>query len=356
MKTIYLKLTLALFAGLFITSCDSDDPVIDTPDTNLAAMLQNEATNVITATYQTLDNKANTLSTQVAAFAAQPDATTLAAARQAWSETRMPWEQSEGFLFGPVDTQGLDPAMDTWPVDINAMNAILESDVEITPEVLSTNLEARGFHLIEYLLWGVNGTKTADQFSARELEYLQAAAQDLNNNTTTLYDGWKSTGGNYQANFINAGNTGSIYTSEKTAMMELIEGMITIADEVGNGKIADPLNEGGDAMPNLEESRFSHNSKADFVNNIKSIQNVYLGNFMSHEGLGISDVIVANNASLDTEIKAAITDAINAIEAIPGTFTSAITNNRAEVIEAKTKVNYLHTLIENQLKPYVQAM
>ena len=39
----------------------------------------------------------------------------------------MPWEQSEAFLFGPVDILGLDPNMDSWPLDQVAIVNILNS-------------------------------------------------------------------------------------------------------------------------------------------------------------------------------------------------------------------------------------
>ena len=38
----------------------------------------------------------------------------------AWITAREPWEESEAFLFGPVDELGLDPNMDSWPLDQNA--------------------------------------------------------------------------------------------------------------------------------------------------------------------------------------------------------------------------------------------
>ena len=107
-----------------------------------------------------------------------------------------------------------------------------------------------------------------------------------------LHDAWKSTGGNYQRNFTLAGESGSIYTSQKTALVELVDGIIGIADEVGTGKIASPLTgNGGGAAPELEESRFSNNSKLDFEHNIESVQNIYMGDFNGHAGKGLTDIV-----------------------------------------------------------------
>jgi hypothetical protein len=35
------------------------------------------------------------------------------------------WEQSEAFLYGPAAAHNIDPHIDSWPLDFNAMNALL---------------------------------------------------------------------------------------------------------------------------------------------------------------------------------------------------------------------------------------
>lgn len=354
---------LALIIG-FVSSCKSDDEGTSVgEDAALAeSVITNNTNNVIVTTYNELNSKSAALVTAVTALQSNTTDANLTAAKEAWQATRAPWESSEGFLYGPVDTGGIDPAMDTWPVDVEAMDNILNSDVSITPELLAQNDEARGFHLIEYLLWGINGNATASDLSARELEYLVAAAQDLNNNTGLLYVGWETgnsltNGVAYKTYFLTAGEDGNEkYTSKKNAVLEFVNGMITIAEEVGTGKIADPLNEGGEAQPQKEESRFSHNSKVDFANNIRSIQNIYLGTYGSVDGRGVSDIVAEDNTALDTQTKTLITESIAAIEAIPGTFTDAIVNNRDAVITAQNKVVELQNHLDANVKTYISGL
>ena len=83
-----------------------------------SAMIANEATSVITQTYQNLNTQAAALLTAVQALN-DGDATEaeLDAAQAAWRNARVPWESSEGFLFGPVDALGVDPAIDSWPLN-----------------------------------------------------------------------------------------------------------------------------------------------------------------------------------------------------------------------------------------------
>lgn len=351
MKRKIISLGLLAIAPFAFVNCSSnDDSVVADPNAGLyTEVLTDLSLDVITETYEELNSKALALKTAVNALTIG-DETALTAVKDAWKATRSPWEQSEGFLYGPVDTGGIDPAMDTWPVDVTAMNTILLSSAPITTATLEQNAEARGFHLIEYLVWGINGNKAASALTLREIEYLKAAAQDLQNNTQLLYDGWKVSGGNFSRHFIFAGTASSVnYTSQKDALEEIIDGMITIADEVATGKIQVPLDEG----VATEESRFSNNSKKDFADNMRSIKNIYLGDFNGNDKKGLTDIVSVSNPTLDAAVKTKINEAIAAIENIPGTFTQALTNNTAAVVAARNKVTELQIILQSQLKPYI---
>ena len=352
-------LFLSLITLINITSCSDNEGTtaeVDPNATLYTQVLTSVSTTVITETYNSLYTNAGILESAVVNLTIG-DETALQAVKEAWQNTRAPWEKSEGFLYGPVDTDGIDPAIDSWPVDVNAINNILNSGNDITSTLLESNNEARGFHTIEYFVWGLEGNKAAADLTAREIEYLTAATQNLKAQTQDLYFGWLASEGNFAANFINAGKSGSIYTSQKGALAEIVEGLAIIADEVANGKIEEPLNgNAGSAKPEAEESRFSNNSKLDFANNIRSIQNIYLGDYNGTNGSGITDVVITSNTSLDAEIKLAISEAITAIEAIPGTFTVAIENNRTAVENAQSKVAALLVVLESSLVPHISNL
>ena len=349
-----IKLTSLVFiAALFgFSSCKDDNPTdINTYD--FQPILGHLSQNVITETYIDLHTKSELLVDAVTTL--QGDATTsnLAAARQAWRNTRKPWEQSEGFLFGPVSTNGIDPSIDSWPVNVVDLEAVLSSGAVLTKAYID-GLEGtlKGFHTIEFLLWGENGDKTIDAFTPREFEYLIATSQSLESDTYNLQYSWNSTGENFQNEIAMAGESGSMYISQKSAMQEIINGMIAIADEVANGKIYDPLSQ---LDITLEESRFSANSKEDFKDNIRSIQNLYEGKYLM-DGSGISDFILSKDADLDAHIKAEIQASIDLIDAIPGTFTQAIFDNPAAIEAAQESVRHLQEELESEVKPLIDAI
>jgi predicted lipoprotein len=343
---------IALYLAIFgLISC-KDDVIVE--KTDYSAVLENISTNVIVETYKDFDNAANELLLATQTLSTTRNSTNFELCKQKWRNARIYWEQSEGFLFGPVDIEGIDPKVDSWPLDTLNLNAVLRSSDAITLNYVE-NLQntQRGFHTIEYLLFGISANKLVGDLTQREIDYLLACSQSLSNATNQLLNGWKSTGDNYVSNFINAGKSGSVYPSQKSALEELVQGIVTIANEVGNGKINDPF---VSEDITLEESRFSNNSKADFADNIRSVKNIYLGDYGTTIGKGITDIIASKNIDLDNRVKDKITLAIAAIEAIPGTFTLAITNHKPEVANAQQKVRELQTILESEVLPVISNL
>lgn len=311
-------------------------------------VVHNLTNNVVVPTYEGLYKSAKYLQEQIYQIVTG-DQSALENGRDAWVASRRYWEQSEAFLFGPVDYEEIDPALDSWPADVQAINEILNSEATITGELIAQNAEARGFHLIEYLLWGADGTKTAAHFSTREIEYLKAAVNDFVANSQRLYESWASGDTAFANTLLKVGN--SHYGTHKDVVAEFLEGVIAIADEVANEKIAGPLNEEGDE-PELDEqeSYFSDNTKNDLIDNLISIQHIYEGSFGEHTGKGLSALVAEQDAALDTRIKAKIAAAQEVIRQLPDSFNDALYNSRGALLKAKQAVLDLHGLLDKDAK------
>ncbi len=350
MKNVFVFM---LSASVLFMACDTD-PIIE-PITDLSAELKNLGEGVIVPTYADLDAKTALLVSVLSELNTNPSPQLLEDAQQAWRDARVPWEQSEGFLFGPVDQQGIDPAMDSWPVNVVDLDNVLSGTQPLTKSYLD-GLEGtlKGFHTIEYLLFGADGLKTPSDFTPRQFEYLLACAESLKGETLKLYNAWLPSGSNFIKNLLLAGTSSSIYPSQIAATQEAVNGMIAIADEVANGKIYDPLSQQNVL---LEESRFSSNSKTDFADNIRSIRNVYLGSVSGTSPVNsLSALLAKQNPDLDLKIKTRIEDAINDIESIPGTFTTAIFDHQTEVIAAQNAVRDLQEILQSDLLPFIQNL
>lgn len=317
------------------------------------------ADQVVIPTYALLAQRTVALDAAVAALAADRSTANLEAARTAWSAMRQPWEQSEGFLFGPVSAQGWDPAMDSWPLNQTDLDAVLASGDALTQAYVRNLPETqKGFHTVEFLLWGADGTKPAAALTARELEYMGALTDELVLITADLAGSW-TTGVDgapaYRTVFTTAGMDGNTaYPSLNAAAQEILVGMSGICDEVANGKIADPY----DARdPNLVESQYSFNSLLDFADNVRSVENAYLGDFPlgQRTGRGLTDVVAAADPALDARVKAELAAAITALGAIPSPFRAAIQDpaNDAAIENAQQAIRALQATIDGDLTTVV---
>ena len=316
------------------------------------------ANNVVLASYEDFANKAKGLTDTLLSFKFNPTEDNLRRVQFAWRDTRRAWEQTGSLLFGPVDTKGIDPAMDSWPVNRTDLEAVLNSNNTLDiPFVTALDDTLHGFHTVEYLIFGADNDKKAADITPREMEYLVSATSLLHTHIDSLANAWRASGGNFVQEFATAGKGSKTYPSETAALQELVNGMIGIVDEVGNGKISDPFSE---ANHELVESQFSFNSLLDFENNIRGVENVYLGRYLQKDGPGLNDLVRRNDAGLDVEIRQTLSDAINAIQAIPFPFRDAIkvgesTESRVLVSVAIDKVVALQTLLESKLLPKITS-
>ncbi len=130
-------------------------------DSRFQDIVDNYVEVVVVPTYKALKERNEALYQTVLNFKNSPTDANFANACNAWLVAREPWERSEAFLFGPVDALGLDPNMDSWPLDQDNIVQILNSgnydnldwsngDDDDTIEAVQS---VRGFHTLEFLLF-----------------------------------------------------------------------------------------------------------------------------------------------------------------------------------------------------------
>lgn len=344
---------LILAMGVIIISACGKDNDTDAP-INIEQLKKDivaDAANTVCKTsYEQLAEKGSKLRLDLQTLQQTTTEGNLTICRNDWKSIRETWEQTEAWLFGPVSVNEIDPRIDTWPVDFNDLDNILNSSVTLDEAYVDGLEESlKGFHPIEYLLWGQNGNKAATDFTAREHQFLLALGQNLEKLCIEVRDSW--TTGGYANALATAGTSGNAeFPTLKSAYETLVDGMAGICDEVANGKIKDPYDL---QDPTQEESPFAKNSIIDFTNNIKGIMNMYLGKFNS-DGKGIEDLVRNYNLNLDNSIKEKHSAAVASLQAITVPFGEAITTQQTQVQTAMTKINELAAVLEGELKPFLQ--
>jgi len=347
MKQIRTYSLAALFAAALFTACKKDSGTADNNDELQAEILSNAATAVCTDSYEDMYAKSQQLLAAVNTLNTTTTDANLESCRALWKAIRNTWEQTEAWLFGPVSSDNIDPRIDTWPVDFNALENILATSDELNETYVDGLDDAlKGFHPIEYLLWGQDGNKTAADFTAREKEYLLGLAQNLNKLSKEVSESWSN---GYATQLATAGSGSATYTTKKSAYVEIADAMTGICDEVANGKMKDPFDQ---QDPTQEESPFAKNSLIDFANNIRGIMAMYQGKFSS-DGKGIEDLVRTYDLSLDNDIKTAHATALASLEAISVPFGEAILTQQTQVQNAMEKINALATLLDTDLKDFI---
>ena len=388
MKKIIKLIAVAASAALAFTACEKDgnkDEGLSSYEKEIQAASGKYLDDVVYATYGQLADAGTVLFDDLAALR---DAESLSQADidKACSDflaARKLWEQSEAFLFGAANDFGIDPHIDSWPLDVDAFNNLMSSpnmlavlagedgDV-VAGEQLGNAL--LGFHGIEYILFHNGQVRNASEITETQMVYAVAVAGDLRNRCFQLEVSWigdaapKShrdkveelelnttvNGGSYSYgdNLKKAGNPGSTYASSVSGLMAIVDGCKTIADEVGTSKIGKPYN-GEDA--NYIESPYSQKSIEDFYDNILSIQNAYYGGIegQRNDKLSLHAYVKKMDKGLDNEVEEAINTALTKINAMPRPFVQNYTNPaNGEAIEACQNLDDVLSKVNDALRTY----
>ena len=348
-----------------------------------AQVIEQYVDHTIAPTYLNLANYTDRLVDELEAFRTSRSQSDLNKVCETFLAARAWWEKSEAFLFGAASDFGIDPHIDSWPLDVDAFNNLMNSpnmlaalagedgDV-VAGEQLGNAL--LGFHGIEYILFRDGQVRSAGDITDMQMVYAVAVAGDLRNRCFQLEVSWigdaapkshrdkveelelnttvNSSDNSYGDNLKLAGNPGSTYASTVTGLMAIVDGCKTIADEVGTSKIGKPYN-GED--PNYIESPYSQKSIEDFYNNILSIQNAYYGGIegQRNDKLSLHTYVKKMDNKLDNEVEEAIQNALDKINAMPRPFVSNFTNPaNAEAIEACQNLDDVLSKVNEALRTY----
>lgn len=312
--------------------------------------------------------KAQALNAAIDTLISAPSDVSLAAAKAAWIESRVPYQQTEAFRFGNPIVDDWEGKVNAWPLDeglidyvdaayggatdeneFAALNVIAtpkftlsgtEIDAtHITPELISDALHeadeiesnvASGYHAIEFLLWGqdLNGTnhgagnRPFTDYAAgddctngncdRRAEYLSAASDLLVSDLAYMVAQWGADGEARAA----------VTTDPKAGITAILTGMgsLSYGEQAGERmKLGLMLND-----PEEEHDCFSDNTYNSHFYDGLGIRNVYVGEYASASGKIVSGESLQDflNAA-DPAVEAELTSAINATMAELGQIKSA---------------------------------
>ena len=379
-----LNITLAATLMIGFTACSDDDNngtdnEMSQKEKTFKAAIVPYVDNTIVPTYKGMADNAILMSDACNAIAEAFDNGTLTTehvrvAGNYWNLCRDYWEKSEAFLYGAAADYNIDPHIDSWPLDKNAMEELLIDLRNGKSWTIDNNAGygLLGFHAVEYMLFelsedGNTSLPHNTGYTKEELVYLCTVAEDLRNQCIRLEASWAGMeyisvekqgilteaelepSINYGWSMKNAGEGGSLYKTYQEAAEDLVQGCIDIADEVGNTKIGRPANGSSEDDKNYIESPYSLNSINDFIGNIISIRNAYQG--CNAGDASISDYIKSVDPTLDTKVKEQIEECIVLIKKIPEPFAKSATGP-----EADAAVTAVGTILVDTLEEVMTAL
>lgn len=413
---IPIVLSIAVLSFVSFSSCSSDDNKtndisLSEGDQFLQKVLAANVENTINATYRILADSTTLLYNQLVAIKEASIKNNLTQeqinlACNYFYGARANYERSEAFLMGAAADFGIDPHIDTWPLDLAQLHSLLTGS-RLVGQLENDGLDEKdssgeytyvagtvaygdlgqtllGFHGIEFILFRNGNPRTASELNAashdsynsneldftkcsgsQELGYALAVCGDLRNNVYRLECSWNeaaptshmtilkalewghtlTSGESYGMNMKNAGTAGSTYSSVKNAVSSVLSGdggCANIADEVGNVKLYNPWS-GHDAS--YIESPYSEKSLDDFYHNIQSIENVWKGGVDGHRSAySFENYFKKYNPNINLSVENAIVNAQNKIKACPTPFVKNYTDGKVK--EAIDACNTLKSALE----------
>ena len=375
------KLILGMaVAAIALTACDDEKKGENsvTLDNDIKAAVEQYVPGVIYSTYNDLAKESEELY-ELLASAADKGVNALSQAEinaicSKFLQARQSWEESEAFLYGAATDFGIDPHIDTWPLDVEALATALSNAEQVSNlegedgigyASAKLGAELLGFHGIEFILFrdgenrtieALRGNEDDEAFSgktitgAQELIYATAVAGDLRDNCYRLSVAWNPdapkvyqdrceelevpvtmTGSDktYGENMLGAAKAGSTYaTWQETMASILVAGCSNICNEVANVKMGN-AHSGEDV--NYIESPYSKKSFQDFIDNILSIQYSIYGkaNVNAAESNSIINVLKNHKYDRADILQNKLTASIDALKACQakGAFVDIYTDN-----------------------------
>jgi|HigsolmetaAR203D_1030402.scaffolds.fasta_scaffold00019_90 Uncharacterized iron-regulated protein len=336
------------------------------------------------AAYEDSLATARHLQQAVYALIERPSAETLQAARQAWLEARVPYQQTEAYRFGNPIVDDWEGRVNAWPLDEGMIDYVdasygTESDANayyivnvianpeisvggkpidasaITAELLAETLHeadgneanvATGYHAIEFLLWGqdLNGTGPAPADRQGTPQQRHAG-----NRPHTDFDPKACTGGNCErrAQYLKVATDLLVSDLEemvghwkeggqarKAVQHDAQAGLAAMLKGLGSlsyGELAGERMKLGLMLHDPEEEHdcFSDNTHNSHYYDQVGMMNVYLGRYKRVDGSqvkgpSLSDLVRERDERLDEEVRAKLDATLAAMQAM---------RERAETVE-----------------------
>jgi putative iron-regulated protein len=295
--------------------------------------------------YDEAYKKAAAMQMAIDEMLANPDAKTLAKARDAWLAAHVAYSQTEAFRFyeGPIDfakkddgDEGPEGRLNAWPLNEAFIDyvkgnpkagIINDTSIPISKKSISERDQVSdesdvttGFHAVEFLLWGQDlsatgpGNRPATDYTAgdpikeRRRLYLRTITEGIVNDLLWLSAQWDMQNSTVYARQF-------VALDQRDALGRIITGMATLSGfELSSERMAVALDSGDQED---ETSCFSDTSHRAFQADQQSIANIWFGKLGTWNGIGLKSLVARVDPDLEKRVTAQIEKTSASLAALP---------------------------------------
>ncbi len=291
-----------LLIGLFslvIVQCKkkADDEDLNPDDSfDKAAMLANYADNIIVPGYTNFKTATDSLDFATDIFVKNPTISNLKTLQSIFLNAYVRYQAISTFELGPAEAELLRASVNIFPCDTNKINSKIAAGNFDLSAIL--DIDVKGFPAMDFLLFNsqqnaaiILSRFTTSTNAANAKQYLVAIVTEIKRKSDAIYNGWSTTGGNYANTFKN--NLGS---SVGSSLASLVNQFNFNYENLKNARVGIPLGKKslGVLYPNKVEAFYNAQSITMAIEQLKAIENVYLGkDEKGNDGLGLDDYLIA---------------------------------------------------------------
>jgi len=375
-------ISVAITAALLISACGDEATSTHgegfnqtkdtTTDFDQGKLIASIVDNIITPTYQQFSSLASAQQQAINNYCAQESALVTGSvsetlvddskilAKESWRNAMNTWQQADMMQLSPllIGDGALRDNIYSWPtqntcgVDLD-ITYFKDGNVNGQPYNIANRTASRkSMVALEYLLFNDNlahsctGSTTPTQWNNQTEQYRKIArcefagevAKDIVKNSETLLSEWAV----YGEKLKSAGEAGSEFETEHHAVNKLSDALFYMDIFTKSAKLAEPvgieLNKcGSQPCPEVVESRYSHHSLENIINNIKAFKLFIQGG--GDEGIGFRDYLIdvgdkVTADSLDADIEQVLTSTA----AYQSSLAETLVSNPDQVIQTHTEV------------------
>lgn len=342
-------MNILLPLAVAMASVATPDPADDVP---LAPRVTAHYVTLAHERYDDSFDTANALLEAVSTFLRTPTDATHAAAKQAWVDAHTVYSHTEVFRFGNPNVDAWEGRVNAWPMDEGLIdyvtddyvhhegnpharaNLVVESMIPLTDEVIAEFMEGtdpktapvatvnmsdieanvtRGYHVIEFLLWGqdtsatTGGRRPATDYArgddctngrcSRRGDYLRAAARLLVQDLRFAVLDWTPDGRLYSKRFA------------ALPVVEQLDRMLVGMGTMGFGELASERMQVALLSSDQEEEQscFSDTTHLAIYHNARGIETLYHGRHARADGRvvdgpSLSELVARVDPALDAKL------------------------------------------------------